>query len=58
MSSPVENGVKISADVAAGVTVAQANDLNGLLVTVVTILGRLLIEFVVHRLKRKKNDSL
>jgi hypothetical protein len=46
--------VQISADVAAGVTIAEANDLNGLLITVVTILGRLLVEFVIHKLKRRK----
>lgn len=54
MTSLQEHGTKISADVVTGVTVAQVNEFDTLLVTVVTILGRLLVEFVIHKIKKRQ----
>lgn len=44
---------KLAADTVTGVTVAEVNDQNSLIVTLVTIVSRLVLEWVLNR-KRKK----
>jgi hypothetical protein len=47
-------GVKLAADTATGVTIAEVNDSSSLIITLVTILSRLAIELIINRrLKRK-----
>ncbi len=57
MSAKVE-AVKIAADSAAGVTIGEATDTNGLVITLVTIVSRIIIELIINRrLKRQKEKS-
>jgi hypothetical protein len=54
MKPAVIEGTKLTADTLAGVTIADATDSNGLIVTLVTIVGRLLIELIINRRLKKK----
>jgi hypothetical protein len=52
----MEQGVKIAADTATGFTIGSATETNGLIVTIVTILARIIAEAIINRrLKRKKD---
>lgn len=52
-------GVKLVADTATGYTIGEATDTNGLIITLFTIIGRIVTEIIINRrLKRKsKNDA-
>lgn len=53
-------GAKLAADTAAGVTIAEVNDQSSLIITLVTIISRIVIEAIINRrLKRKeKRDGV
>ena len=53
MTKHVADSVKVAADIGAGVTIAEATNTDGLLVTLFTVLGRLFIEWYVNRKTRK-----
>jgi len=56
-NSTMEQGVKIAADTATGFTIGTATETNGLIVTIVTILARIIAEAIINRrLKKKKAD--
>jgi len=55
MTRQIAEAAKVTADVGTGVTIAEVNDSNSLIVTAITIFSRLLIEWVINRrLKQKK----
>ncbi len=49
--------VKIGADSVAGVTIGEATDTNGLIITLFTIVGRLIIESFLNRRQRRKDKQ-
>lgn len=49
-----DQSVKAAADVATGTTVANATDSNSLIVTIVTILARLGLEFLMHEREKRR----
>lgn len=51
-------GAKIAADTATGVTIAEVNDTNGLIITIVTILTRVIIEAIINRRLKKKHENI
>lgn len=51
-----EQGIKLGADVATGFAVGESTDSNGLLVTLVTIAGRLLLEWFMYRREKRKRE--
>lgn len=51
-------GAKIAADTATGVTIAEVNDTNGLIITIVTILTRVIIEAIINRRLKKKRENI
>ena len=55
MNKAVADSVKIAADVGTGVTIAEVNDSNSLIVTAITILARILIDWLINRKTRRKN---
>lgn len=60
MTRQVADSIKVAADVGTGVTIAEATNTDGLLVTLFTIVGRLLLEWFVNRKTRKngkRNDD-
>lgn len=57
MTKTVADTVKLGADIGAGVTIAEATDSNSLIVTAITILSRLLIDFLINRKTRRKNGN-
>lgn len=55
MTRPIAEATKLTADIGTGVTIAEVNDSNSLIVTAITILSRVLIEWVINRrTKRQK----
>jgi len=54
MNVAKEQGIKLAADVATGATIADVNDSSTVLVTVITIVSRVLIEFLLYLRQRKK----
>lgn len=53
MNNVVMQTTKLAADTATGVTVAEVNDQNSLIVTLVTIVSRLVLEWVLNRRRKK-----
>lgn len=53
MNTKIE-AVKIAADTTTGVTIGEATDTNGLLITIFTIVSRLILEAYLNRRERKK----
>lgn len=56
MEARVE-AVKVAADTATGVTIGEATDTNGLIITLVTILGRLALELIINRRMKKQRKK-
>jgi len=55
-----EQGFKAAADIATGVTVANQTDSNAVIVTALTIIGRVVVEllfYIRQRRKEKQNDK-
>ena len=48
---------KLTADTAAGFTIADATDNNGLIVTLVTIVSRIIVELIINRRLRKNAEK-
>lgn len=44
---------KLTADTATGVTIAEVNDSNSLIITLVTIVSRLVLEYIINRRVKK-----
>lgn len=55
MTKPIAEATKLTADIGTGVTIAEVNDSNSLIITAITIFSRLVIEWVVNR--RIKRDA-
>lgn len=49
-------GAKLAADTATGVTIAEVNDQSGLIITLVTIISRIIIEAIINR-RLKRNQK-
>lgn len=56
MTKTVADSVKIGADVGTGVTIATVTDTNSLIVTAITIICRLIIDVIINRKTRGKNE--
>lgn len=48
---------KIAADTATGVTIAEVNDSNSLIITLVTIISRLVLEFIINKRTKRKEKK-
>jgi hypothetical protein len=46
--------LQLTADVAAGMGISEVNDMNGVLVTLIIVLGRIAIEWIIQKHKSKK----
>ena len=57
MTKQVADTVRLGSDIATGVTIAEVNDQNSLIVTAITILSRILIDFVIHRTRKRRKDG-
>lgn len=57
MSAKVE-AVKIAADSVTGVTIGEATDTNGLIITIITIVSRLLLELIINRRMKRQRDKM
>lgn len=55
--SALREGTKLVADTAAGVTIAEVNDQNSLIITLVTIISRLILEVIINRKMRKNGRN-
>lgn len=55
MTKLTADSAKLVADVGTGVTIAEVNDSNSLIITAITILSRILIDWIINRKTRKKN---
>lgn len=49
--------VKVAADTVTGVTIGEATDTNGLVITLVTIIGRLALELIINRRMKKQRQK-
>lgn len=56
MTKPIAEATKLTADIGTGVTIAEVNDSNSLIITAITILSRLVIEWVVNRRTRRQKN--
>jgi hypothetical protein len=52
-----EQGVKLAADTTSGFIIGDSTNSNGLLVTLVTIAGRLLLEWFMYRREKRKDKK-
>lgn len=55
--SALREGTKLVADTATGVTIAEVNDQNSLIITLVTIISRLILEAIINRKMRKNGRN-
>jgi len=53
MTKPIAEATKLTADIGTGVTIAEVNDSNSLIITAITVLSRFLIEWVINRRLKK-----